>query len=74
MKVKLTPYDSSSYLKNDEDIAAYLHACAEEASDDVLFMAKALEVVARARGMIHFVRESQSMSSVRKSFDHGISI
>lgn len=57
MRVKLTPYDSAEHLKNEEDVAAYLQACAEEASDDVRFMTKALEVVARARGMTQFTCE-----------------
>jgi len=41
-------YDSADYLKTDEDIAAYLEACAEE--NDPPLMAQALCAVARALG------------------------
>lgn len=42
-------YDTADYLENEEDIAAYLSACAEE-DDPALFLA-ALGDVARARNM-----------------------
>ncbi|MBY4897600.1 addiction module antidote protein [Cupriavidus sp. AU9028] len=45
------PWDSAKYLKTDEDIAAYFDACLEEAGDDYRFIAHALGVIARARGM-----------------------
>lgn len=44
-----TRYDTSDYLESEEDIAAYLSACAEE-DDPALFLA-ALGDVARARNM-----------------------
>jgi probable addiction module antidote protein len=51
-------YDSAEYLKTDEDMQAYLDACMEEASDDPAFIARALGVVARARGMTQLARET----------------
>ena len=51
MAEKLTPYDSATYLKTDEEIAMYLEACAAEAGDDPAFMAHALGVAARAKNM-----------------------
>ena len=44
-----TRYDTADYLETEEDIAAYLTACAEE-DDATLFLA-ALGDVARARNM-----------------------
>jgi probable addiction module antidote protein len=41
-------YDTAEYLKTEADIAAYLEACAEEASNNAAFMLKALGTVARA--------------------------
>ncbi len=50
-KIKTTRWNSAEYLKTDEDIRLYLEACFEEAGDDAAFIAHALGVVARARGM-----------------------
>lgn len=52
-KIKLRCWDSAEHLKTEEDIALYLEACLEEAGDDAAFIAKALENIARARGMTH---------------------
>ena len=41
-------YDSADYLKTDEDIAAYLEACAE--GNDPALMRQALGAIARALG------------------------
>lgn len=46
----LSRYDTADYLKTEEDIAAYLEACAEESDAEVL--AHVLAVIARARNMI----------------------
>ena len=51
MTEQFTPWDSTQYLKTDEDIAAYLDACFEEAGADAGFIIRALETVARAKGM-----------------------
>ena len=50
-KLKTTRWDSAQHLKTDEDMVAYLDACLEEAGDDAAFIAHALGVVARAKGM-----------------------
>ena len=49
--VKLRKWDSAEHLKTDEDMAAYLEACLQEAGDDAAFIAKALGNIARAKGM-----------------------
>ncbi len=55
---KLTKWDSSEYLKSDEDIEFYLEACFEVAGDDAAFIAKALGNVARAKGMSQLARDT----------------
>jgi probable addiction module antidote protein len=57
-KIKLTKWDSAAYLKNEDDIAAYLQACFEEAPDDAPFIAKALGTVAKARGMTQLAKDA----------------
>lgn len=49
MKVKLYPYDSAKFLTNEEAIAAYMNSAFE--TGDSVHIAKALGVVARAKGM-----------------------
>lgn len=51
-------YDTAEYLKTDADMAAYLDACLEEAGDDPAFIAHALGVIARARGMSQLARDT----------------
>jgi probable addiction module antidote protein len=51
-KVTVSRYDSADYLKTEEDMAAYLEACLEEAPDDASYLAAALGTIARARGMV----------------------
>jgi probable addiction module antidote protein len=58
MSSKLTKWDSASYLKTDEDIAAYLSACFEEAGDDAAFITHALGVVAKAKGMSQLAKQT----------------
>jgi probable addiction module antidote protein len=58
MSSKLTKWDSASYLKTDEDIAAYLSACFEEAGDDAAFITHALGVVAKAKGMTQLAKHT----------------
>lgn len=58
MALKTTTWDSTDYLKTDEDIAAYLDACIEEAPQDAAFIAHALGVVARARNMSQLARDT----------------
>ncbi|MFA7382526.1 MAG: addiction module antidote protein [Desulfurivibrionaceae bacterium] len=58
MAEKFTKYDSAEYLKTDADMAAYLDACLQEAGDDPAFIAHALGVIARARGMSQLARDT----------------
>lgn len=55
-KVKTIPWDSAAYLKNDEDIAAYLEAVFEDG--DPSLISHALGVVARAKGMTKIAEEA----------------
>jgi len=58
MTEKFTKYDTAEHLKTDADMAAYLDACLEEAGDDPAFIAHALGVIARARGMTQLARDT----------------
>lgn len=58
MTEKFSTWDSAEYLKTEEDMAAYLDACIEEAGDDAAFIAKALGTIARARGMTQVARDA----------------
>ncbi len=58
MAEKFTRYDSAEHLKTDEDMAAYLDACLQEAGDDPAYIAHALGVIARARGMTQLARDT----------------
>jgi probable addiction module antidote protein len=51
MKQGFKNYDVADYLANEEDMAAYLEACFEEAGDDAAMIAAALGDIARAKGM-----------------------
>ncbi|MCL2831366.1 MAG: putative addiction module antidote protein [Betaproteobacteria bacterium] len=57
-KLKLRKWDSTEYLKTEEDMLAYLEACMEEAGDDAAFIARALGNIARAKGMTQLARET----------------
>ena len=58
MPLKPPRWDSAEYLKTDEDMAAYLEACMEEAGDDPAFIAQALGTIARAKGMTQLARDT----------------
>ena len=58
MALKTTPWDSAEYLETEADIAAYLHACFEDAPDDPAFLVHALGVAARARNMSQLARDT----------------
>jgi probable addiction module antidote protein len=58
VKTKTRIYDTSEYLKTDEQIAAYLDACIEEAGDDPAFILQALGTIARAKGMTQLARDT----------------
>ncbi len=57
-KVKTTRWDSAEHLKTDEDMVAYIDACLEEGGDDAAFIAHALGVVARAKGMTQLAKDT----------------
>ena len=56
--LKLRKWGSAEHLKTDEDMAAYLEACLEEAGDDAAFIAKALGNIARAKGMTQLSKDT----------------
>ncbi|MFT3756211.1 MAG: putative addiction module antidote protein [Pseudoxanthomonas sp.] len=56
--IKTRRWDSAEHLQTEEQIAAYLDACFDEAGDDAAFIAKALGNVARARGMSNLARDT----------------
>jgi len=56
-KIKTRPWDSAQHLKT-EDIAEYFDACLREGGDDPAFIAHALGVIARARGMSQVARDA----------------
>lgn len=65
-KVKTRTFDAADYLKNEEDITAYLQAAIEEG--DPLLLAAALGDIAKARGMTNLARETGlSRESLYKS-------
>jgi probable addiction module antidote protein len=57
-KLGLAPYDSADYLRDEEDITAYLQAVMAEDSEDPAYLARALGVVARARNMSQLARDT----------------
>lgn len=57
-KEKFSRYDVADYLKSDEELAAYLDACMEEAGDDAAYIAAALGDIARARGMAQLAKDT----------------
>lgn len=57
-KEKFSRYDVADYLKSEEDMAAYLDACMEEAGDDAAYIAAALGDIARARGMAQIAKDT----------------
>ena len=57
-KLKTARWDSAQHLKTDEDIVDYLDACLAEAGDDAAFIAHALGVIARAKGMTQLARDT----------------
>ena len=57
-KAKLRKWDSAEHLQTEEGVAAYFDAVLEEAGDDPAFIAHALGVIARARGMSQLARDT----------------
>lgn len=54
--VKTRPYDSAEYLRDEEDMAAYLEAALEDG--DPALITHALGVIARAKGMSQLAHET----------------
>jgi probable addiction module antidote protein len=57
-KTATTRYDVAEHLRTQEEMAAYLEACLEEANGDASFIAKALGDIARAKGMSQVARDA----------------
>lgn len=57
-KEKFSRFDVADYLGSEEDMAAYLDACMEEAGDDATYIAAALGDIARARGMAQLAKDT----------------
>jgi probable addiction module antidote protein len=57
-RIKTRPWDSAEYLQTEDDIAEYFEACLQEGGDEPAFIAHALGVIARARGMAQVARDS----------------
>jgi probable addiction module antidote protein len=57
-RVKTSAYDVAEHLRTPAEMAAYLDAWLEEASDDVSGIARALGDIARAKGMSQVAKEA----------------
>ena len=57
-KLGLSPYDSADYLRDEDDITAYLQAVMVEDTEDPAYLARALGVVAHARNMRQLARDT----------------
>ncbi len=53
-----TRYDVAEHLRTQEEMAAYLEVCFEEANGDASFIAKALGDMARAKGLSQVARDA----------------
>ncbi len=58
MATKFSRYDVADYLNSEEDMAAYLEACFEEAGVDAAYIAAALGGIARAYGMVKLAKQT----------------
>jgi probable addiction module antidote protein len=58
MSTKIRDFDIAEHLRTPEEMAAYLGACIAESCGDTGFIARALGVVARAKGMSALARET----------------
>ncbi|WP_179401914.1 addiction module antidote protein [Burkholderia guangdongensis] len=56
--IRTRPWDSAEHLKTEADMAEYLEASLVEGGDDPAFIAHALGVIARARGMAQLARDT----------------
>jgi probable addiction module antidote protein len=51
-------WDAANYLKNEQDMAAYLEAAMEEAPDDPVYITAVLNDIARARGIMQLANDT----------------
>ena len=58
-KTTTSPYDVAEHLRAPEEMASYLEACIEEADGDAAIIAKALEDIARAKGMCQVANDAE---------------
>ena len=71
-KTATTRYDIAEHLRTQEEMAAYLEACLEEANGDAAFIAKALGDIARAKGMSQVAKEAGlSRESLYRALSEG---
>ena len=70
-KIKTRPWDSAEHLKTDDDMAEYFDACLREAGDDPAFIAHALGVIARARGMSQVARLYPALEANLRTYVFG---
>ena len=56
--MKLKQEDNAAYVKTDQEVAQYLDACMQEAALDTTFLAKALGISARTKGVPQFSRDT----------------
>ena len=57
MATNTKPWDSAEHLETEADMAAYLEACLEDV--DAALVAHALGVIARARGVTQFAKDTE---------------
>lgn len=57
-KETFSRWDPADYLRSEQDMAAYLQACLEEAPEDPALVAAALGDIARARGMVRLAKDT----------------
>jgi probable addiction module antidote protein len=71
-KVNTSRYDVAEHLRTPEEMAAYLDAWLEDASDDVSGIARALGDIARAKGMSQVAKEAGlSRESLYRALSEG---
>ena len=73
-KVKTYPFDAADYINTPEDVAAFLQAAFDEAfeADDPDFIAHALGIVARSKGMTQIAdKTGRSREQLYKSLSLG---
>jgi probable addiction module antidote protein len=57
-KESFTRWDPADYMKSEDDMAAYIEACLEEAPDDAALLSAALGDIARAHGMADLAKRT----------------